>query len=270
MSGTTPRERAAARGAGSPELVKAIEDNWYGWLPLLERFDGGRVERRDGYVRWLCSIPMPFFNGICGVPATDDLDAGLDDALAPFDAGSIPLLWIVPPPADIDDRLAARGFAVEHIPGMAVDLAALRAAEPPAGVSLVEVKDDPDEIEACVRVTEVANEMPDETTPPMLRAIARLPARDHIRAFMATADGEPAASAVLLEWAGVAGLYNVGTLPAFRGRGLGTFVSLSALEAGRADGYRFGVLQATAVGERLYRSIGFEARCRFTFAVRAG
>src|SRR6476660_4222886 len=35
------------------ELVKAIEDNWYGWLPLFERFDGGSVERKNGYVRWL-------------------------------------------------------------------------------------------------------------------------------------------------------------------------------------------------------------------------
>jgi GNAT superfamily N-acetyltransferase len=252
------------------ELDKAIEDNWYGWLPLFERFDGGSVERKDGYVRWLSLIPMPFFNGICGVPASGDLDAGIDDALAPFDARGIPLLWIVPPPADIDDRLTARGFAVEHTPGMAIELAALRPAERPVGASLVEVKDDPDEIEACVRVTEVANEMPDESTPPILRAIARLPERDHIRAFMATVDGEPAASAVLLEWAGVAGLYNVGTLPEYRGRGLGTYVSLAALEAGRPDGYRHGVLQASAMGEALYRSMGFEVRSRFTFAVREG
>jgi GNAT superfamily N-acetyltransferase len=252
------------------ELVKAIEDNWYGWLPLFERFDGGSVERKNGYVRWLSSIPMAFFNGICGVPANGDLDAGIDDALAPFDAGGIPLLWIVPPPADIDDHLVARGFAIEHIPAMAVDLAAVRAAERPAGARLVEVKDDPDEIEACVRVTEVANEMPDETTPPMLRAIARLPDRDHIRAFMATVDGVPAASAVLLEWAGVAGLYNVGTLPEFRGRGLGTYVSLAAMEAGRDDGYPIGVVQATDMGARLYRSMGFAECCRFTFGLREG
>ena len=75
---------------------------------------------------------------------------------------------------------------------------------------------------------------------------------------------------MLLEWAGVAGLYNVGTLPEFRGRGLGTLVSLAALEAGRGDGYRWGVLQASAMGEPLYRSMGFEQRCTFTFAVRAG
>jgi GNAT superfamily N-acetyltransferase len=152
---------------------------------------------------------------------------------------------------------------------MAIDLAALRAAKRPAGVRLFEVRDDPGEMEACVRVTEVANEMPEETTPHMLRAIARFPERDHIRTFMATVDGEPAASAVLLEWAGVAGLYNVGTLPGFRGKGLGTFVSLAALEAGRADGYRWGVLQASAMGEPLYRSMGFEERSRFTFALRA-
>jgi GNAT superfamily N-acetyltransferase len=255
--------------ASPGELVKAIEENWNGWLPLFERFDGGSIERKDGYVRWLSSIRMPFFNGISGVPATDDLDAGIDEALAPFDDAGLPLLWIVPPRVDIDDRLAARGFAIEDTPGMSIDLAALPIPEP-RGVRIVEVKDDPDELEACVRVTEVANEMPDESTQPIVRAIARLPDRDHIRAFMATVDGVPASSALLLEWAGVAGLYNVGTLQEFRGRGLGTLVSLAALEAGRADGYHHAVLMATAMGEKLYRSMGFEELCRFTFAVRAG
>lgn len=250
------------------EVVKAIEDNWYGWLPLFERFDGGRVEHRDGYVRWRSAIPMPFFNGICGVPASEDLDAGIDDALAPFEAAGLPLLWIVPPPGEIDGRLVARGFVVERTPGMAVDLAMLRPREGPSDVTIVEVGDDPAEVEACIRVTEVANGMPEETTPPMLRALARLPERDHVHAFMATVDGVPAASAVLLEWAGVAGLYNVGTLPEFRGRGLGTLVSFAALEAGRVDGYRVGVLQASELGEVLYRSMGFEQRCTFTFALR--
>ena len=69
---------------------------------------------------------MPFFNGICGVPASEDLDAGIDDALAPFEDAGLPPLWIVPPPADIDDRLLARGFAIERTPGMAVDLTTLR------------------------------------------------------------------------------------------------------------------------------------------------
>jgi GNAT superfamily N-acetyltransferase len=253
---------------GPEEVVRAIEDNWYGWLPLFECFDGGAVERRDGYVRWVSAIPMPFFNGVCGVPTSGDIDAGIDEALVPFREAGLPVLWIVPPPHDIDDRLAEHGFAIEDTPGMAADLTTLRRRERPADVTVVEVGDDPRELETCIRVTEVSNEMPEETTAPMLRAIARLPDRDHIRAFTAAVDGVPAASAVLLEWAGVAGLYNVGTLPEFRGRGLGTLVSLAALEAGRADGYRFGVLQASAMGEPLYRSMGFVERCRFTFAYR--
>jgi len=252
------------------ELIAAIEENWRGWLPLFECFDGGRVEHRNGYVRWFSSIRMPFFNGIWGVPASDDLDAGIDEALAPFDAGAVPLLWIVPPPGGLDGKLVARGFVVESTPGMAADIDGLEAREPPPGVTIGEVGEDPRELEACIRVTEVANEMPDETTPALLRAIARFPERDHIRAFVASVNGAPASSAMLLEWAGVAGLYNVGTLPEFRGRGLGTIVSIAALEAGRADGYPIGVLQATAMGEPVYRAMGFEERCRFSFAVRDG
>jgi hypothetical protein len=40
------------------------------------------------------------------------------------------------------------------------------------------------------------------------------------------------------------------------------------MQAGRAAGFRYGVLQASALGDPVYRSMGFQERCRFTFAIR--
>ena len=47
--------------------------------------------------------------------------------------------------------------------------------------------------------------------------------------FLATVDGEPAAAASTFAAAGVVGLYNVATVPEFRGQGIGTAVTLAAL-----------------------------------------
>jgi hypothetical protein len=44
---------------------------------------------------------------------------------------------------------------------------------------------------------------------------------------------------------------------------------LAALDAGRAERHRLGLLEATAMGEPVYRSIGFEECGRFVFATRA-
>jgi ribosomal protein S18 acetylase RimI-like enzyme len=63
-------------------------------------------------------------------------------------------------------------------------------------------------------------------------------------------------------------VYNVGTLPEFRRRGLGTLVSRAALETGRERGCTTGVLQASGQAVGVYRAIGFEECCRLEFAVR--
>jgi GNAT superfamily N-acetyltransferase len=55
----------------------------------------------------------------------------------------------------------------------------------------------------------------------------------------------------------VAGLFNVGTLETHRRRGYGRAVSIAAMAAGRERGLVTGVLQATEMGEPVYRALGF-------------
>lgn len=56
---------------------------------------------------------------------------------------------------------------------------------------------------------------------------------------------------------GVAGIYDVGVVPAARGQGVGKAVSLAACRHARALGCRHALLNATPEGERVYRKLGF-------------
>ena len=249
--------------------VETILANLRGWLPLFERFESARLEHEDGYSWWTSAIRLPFFNGVLGVPVDEDLERAIDGVLAPFDEGDVPLLWIAPLRADLTGLLEARNFRVERIPGMAIDLPSLPDRPRPEGASIVEVHDDDDDaMHAATTIALTTNGFPADAAPPFIAALRRFPERAKVHTLLATVDGVPASTGTLLEWGGVSGLYNVGTVESFRGRGLGGFVSLTALETARAAGHRVCVLQASAMAEPIYRGLGFEVTCRFAFAVR--
>jgi hypothetical protein len=42
-------------------LVRAIVENYRGCLDLIDQFEGARVERERGYVRWTSAIRIPLF-----------------------------------------------------------------------------------------------------------------------------------------------------------------------------------------------------------------
>ncbi len=71
-------------------------------------------------------------------------------------------------------------------------------------------------------------------------------------------NGRPVATAATVVSHGVVGLYNVATLPDERGKGYAEAITRHSIEAAsRESGLRRVILQSTALGERLYRRLGF-------------
>ena len=65
------------------------------------------------------------------------------------------------------------------------------------------------------------------------------------------------AAAALFVGAGVAGIYNVCTVPEARGRGIAGAVTAAALDEGAARGCRLAVLGSSEMGYPVYRRLGF-------------
>ena len=246
-----------------------IEANLLGWRQVFERFPGGRSDEAAGCVRWMSSVPLPLFNGVIGTPVGTDIGAAIGTVLEPFDADGIPILWVLPTndPA-IVSILQTRGFHTNEAPGMTIDLSDRPALQRPAGTSIEEVDGSPDALRDAATIALTTNGLPDAGVDPYLDALGRLPDRTMLRTFLAIRGGEPVATSTLIVAAGVAGLYNVGTVPEARRTGLGRLVSIAAMAAGRESGSLVGVLQSSPLGEPIYRAIGFEQRCTFTFATR--
>lgn len=81
---------------------------------------------------------------------------------------------------------------------------------------------------------------------------------DNVAAFLAHLDGQPASIAMTIVTGGVAGIYWVGTTEEARGRGLARALTATAVNAGFDLGAETASLQASPLGEPIYRGMGFE------------
>jgi ribosomal protein S18 acetylase RimI-like enzyme len=79
----------------------------------------------------------------------------------------------------------------------------------------------------------------------------------HFRLYAARVDGRPVATAIAFDHDGDCGVYNVGTLPEARRRGLATALTACVLHDAKARGCTTASLQATPMAESLYASLGF-------------
>jgi ribosomal protein S18 acetylase RimI-like enzyme len=76
--------------------------------------------------------------------------------------------------------------------------------------------------------------------------------------YLGWLNGKPVATASLVLGGGVAGIYNVMTIPEVQRQGIGSLMTAVPLQEARAMGYRIGVLQSTKMGINLYRRLGFQ------------
>lgn len=242
-----------------PALAAAAKANLRRVFRHLAACSQARTETGDGWLRWRTDIAHPWFSGLLVDHAPPE--PLLQDTIAAL-AEVAPLwsLWLADetPSTPWRDALAAAGLhRDEGIPEMAAALDDLPWDAPlPPGVT-VETVADPRALRLWTETMVAGFGMPDDLVPAFAAVCAEFGWEPPFRYVLARLDGAPVATAGVIEAAGVAGVYYVATLPEARGRGIGGAVTREAVRASRDAGYRAAILQASPMGQPVYRRLGF-------------
>ena len=248
-------------------LATANEANQSELFALFGRWHRAEIHD-DAELLWgISDVPFPMFNFILRAQlALSHVDAAIDAAIERGKSHHVPLMWITSPatrPTDLGTRLEAHGFTPEGgATGMAIDLLSLAPNSPmPTGLIIERVEKD---YLTLSKVCVTGFKMPEFVVEPMSQLLNCLGTEVRIRHYLGKLDGEPVACSMLYLGAGVAGIYNVTTLPQARGSGIGAAMTFAPLRDAHDLGYRVGILQASKMGLPVYRRLGFQENFQYS------
>lgn len=236
-------------------LANAAAD---GFRSLAVAVDSGRAEDVGGAVCWYSSSYIPLFNG-----------AGLfyerlfnPDTLAAIDAyfsarqrpySLITLDGLVP---DACKRLKQLDcYEVEATPAMWLDSPSQRwqTTLPDLWMSHVQTLTELHSFRSVLSKVFFISQS--EVNLIMGEKVLDVP---YVRHYLAWLDGSPVATASLVLTGDVAGIWNVGTLPEYRRRGLATELMHRATADAASLGYPATILLSSPEGLRLYERLGYD------------
>jgi ribosomal protein S18 acetylase RimI-like enzyme len=254
------------------ELLELSDLNYVEALRELARRSGGTVHDQDGLMLYTSVHSFPVLsNGAFRTDARLSAGETLARAREFFARHQRGYTIQIRAHADGDLRTAAEDAGLVQmgdLPAMVLDHR-LPDVDPPSGVTLRRVTTDADaaafgEVMGAAYAT---YGMPPDVAVTNLSPLDVLRA-PHIVTYLARLDGKPAAGAMTIVTHGVAGIYWVGTLPDARGRGLAELCTRAAGNAGFDLGGRVASLQASVMGEPVYRRMGYVEVTRYPFLVQ--
>ena len=254
------------------ELVQLSDLNYAEALRDLSRRAGGAVLDEDGLLLFTGGHALPVLaNGAMRTERRLSAPEVLARARAFFGERGRGFTVLIRAHADADLAAAAAEaglLAMGDLPAMVLERR-LADAVPPHGIDLRPVTT-PADAAAYGKVMGAAYAtygMPEDVMPAMLSGLDTLRA-PHIVSFIARLDGKPVAGAMTVVTHGVAGIYWVGTTPGARGRGLAELCTRAAGNAGFDLGGRIASLQASPMGEPVYKRMGYVEVTRYPYLVQ--
>ncbi len=246
--------------------VKAsIKTNWENYHYCLGRAPS--VELSVGkYLTWLIT-PMPdhFMNlVVCTGLPHEGIDALIDNALTHFRKLRIKKLsWLAEdgiPAAEMKKHLTARGltFRESFATEMAMDLNSLQEEFPQPNDLEIVLVDDEKLLRQWIHVASLGFGVPAEAEDVWFEFFNYAACNSPFQTYLALLNGHPVGTSQLFTSAGVAGIYNVTTLPEVRGKGIGTAITRAPLLTAHRMGFRVGILQASSMGYKVYQRLGFQ------------
>lgn len=229
------------------------------WEAQLAATRAPGVVRGDGYTILSSGLPVALFNPTFVLDPQADPAAVVADVTARHDGPFVLYARDEVAPGVADAGIAAG--LVEHFrpPLMVLDDIPSAAPAPPDGLVIERV--DAATAGAWAEVLAAGFHMPPELAgavfgPTLLDV-------DGVVALLGRVAGEPVTTAAVFVAEGLAGVYNVATVPTAGRRGFGAAITIAAAVAGRAHGATTSILQASAEGVPVYERLGYRVADRY-------
>jgi ribosomal protein S18 acetylase RimI-like enzyme len=222
---------------------------------LASVLEGARYAQRDGYTFLAFpTFPVRDLNGIwvdsdAAAPHIEEARAEARELGTPFS------IMVREGRSPTVERAAIDlGFApTVRIPGMAVTRDEMRAPEP-SDVDVLRVET-ADGLAQALAVGAAGFGIPADLAASIYAL--EVAALDGLEYYLARADGVDVATAAGFTIGEGTAIFSVATAPEHRGKGYGAAVTAQAVQDGFNAGATFAALQASPMGESVYRRLGF-------------
>jgi ribosomal protein S18 acetylase RimI-like enzyme len=245
--------------------IKAIHDSWNSYALLCPNTPIYETVRTPHFTTLASSVKIPIFNRVMHTRlSSTNVEEKIQETIEYFSSKGIPFTWQVDPtdtPEDLPEHLEKRGFTLSSGPGMALVLSELKKPETQDDLIFVRVRT-PELCEVFAGLMAKAYGIPEFAWEDYVRIIMSIGIRDDLFHYLGYLDSQPVATATVLYSDGVAGIYNIATLPEARGRRMGSMMTTVPLIDARDRGYKVSVLHSTKIGYNVYKRLGYEEICR--------
>ena len=262
------------QNVSAPAMVHAIEANLF---EVFSRFNAwAHVEvHNDAEMQWSISdVPFTFFNGIFRAQLVpDEVDAAIETAVSRYRLRGVPMLWWTGPatrPSNLGTYLETHGFKHElEQPGMAIDLQSMNENVATAPGVTIEKVNDLETLKQWRNAFAAGFGFPDSFADACFELMRSMSFDAHLPLYhyIGWLNDEPVAASSLFFGAGVAGIYNLATVPDARRSGIGAMITLAPLREARSRGYRVGILHSSEMAANVYRTLGFQEYCKINHYV---
>ncbi|PKM95607.1 MAG: hypothetical protein CVU84_02050 [Firmicutes bacterium HGW-Firmicutes-1] len=250
-------------------IVKLIEQNYSDFYIEMAKLKGCEYKKGNSY-NWVRGNEGSWPTGIFDIRLQiDSINNTINDMVTRMKAGLLPNTIMTGPssiPDNYDRYFNEFGLIRKYeAAGMAMNIPNTK----------LEYLNDDNDLEICILEDEellfnwckiVGIELfskPDKKSIEDFCDLIRLTfSIDKFRCFVAKYKGRIIATSFLYLNKGIAGIYFVATDKAYRNKGVGKLITLAPLIFAQERGYRIVILQASPLGEVIYKKIGFKEYCR--------
>jgi GNAT superfamily N-acetyltransferase len=252
--------------AKEEELGHAVEENVFAMFRSMSEVLNSEIEETPKLGLYHAWPSSPIFKGAYRTNLRpDEADQAIVETIGWFKDRNAPFFfWWTgndTRPNDIGERLVANGFSVfeKNSPAMVAEIDKLNWDNPhPSELRLAPITNDDQLVQwkqtfiEAFGVPEFAGQAWVDATQAV--GISKTPW--HL--LLGTLNSEAVCCGLLYCGGGVARLLGLGTLPAYRRKGIGSAMQLERLRIARGLGYHYAVLFASEMGYSPYLKLGFK------------